>query len=56
LIVGCPAPFTKIFLFFRNPNQLYILAVPFPQEGRLMIVTIAERDAVDADAPITNGV
>ncbi|HTB00403.1 MAG TPA: hypothetical protein VK804_08010 [Bradyrhizobium sp.] len=28
---------------------------PVPQEGRLAIVTDAERDAVDADAPLTNG-
>jgi hypothetical protein len=30
-------------------------AIPFPQEGRIAIVTDAGRDAVDADAPITNG-
>jgi hypothetical protein len=28
---------------------------PAPLEGRLAIVTDAGRDAVDADAPITNG-
>jgi hypothetical protein len=28
---------------------------PVPREGRLAIVTDAGRDAVDADAPITNG-
>jgi hypothetical protein len=28
---------------------------PVPPEGRLAIVTDAGRDAVDVDAPITNG-
>jgi hypothetical protein len=28
----CPAPFAKIFLFFRNPNQPYISHVP-PHRG-----------------------
>jgi hypothetical protein len=28
---------------------------PVPKEGRFAIVTNAGRDAVDADAPITNG-
>ena len=28
---------------------------PVPKEGRVAIVTAAGRDAVDADAPITNG-
>jgi hypothetical protein len=31
-------------------------AVPFRQEGRFAIVTNAGRDAVDVDAPTTNGV
>ena len=55
-IVACPAPFAKIFLFFRNPNQFYIRDRPVPKEGRVAIVTAAGRDAVDAEAPITNGV
>ena len=48
--------FAKIFLFFRNQNQSYICRRLVPLEGRLAIVTDAGRDAVDADAPITNGV
>ena len=28
---------------------------PVPQKGRLEIVTDAGQDAVDADAPLTNG-
>jgi hypothetical protein len=32
----------------------YRSAVPFLQRGRLAIVTDAERDAVDADALLTN--
>jgi hypothetical protein len=28
---------------------------PVPKEGRVAIVTAAGRDAVDAEAPITNG-
>ena len=51
----CPDPFEKIFRFAATPNQIYIDHRPVPLEGRLMIVTIAGRDAVDADAPITNG-
>jgi hypothetical protein len=45
----------KYFLFAPNPNHFtyYCRLVPF--EGRLAIVTDAGRDAVDVDAPITNG-
>ena len=35
---------------------MYSLPVPFLPKGRLAIVTDAERDAVDVDAPLTNGV
>jgi hypothetical protein len=55
----CPwsqAPQQKIFCFSENPNQVYILCRPVPLRGRLAIVTDAERDAVDVDAPLTNGV
>jgi hypothetical protein len=52
---GCPAPFAKIILFSRTPNQNYMIRRPVPKEGRHAIVTAAGRDAVDADAPITNG-
>ena len=52
LAVGaCPAPFAKIFLFFRNANQA-ICSPSCPTEGRLEIVTDAGQDAVDADALI----
>jgi hypothetical protein len=51
---ACPAPFEKIFWFSEDPNQFYIPHRPTPPEGRIMIVN-AGRDAVDADAPITNG-
>jgi hypothetical protein len=51
----CPAPFAKIFRFPRRANHLYKLAPSRPTEGRHAIVTAAGRDAVDADAPITNG-
>jgi hypothetical protein len=35
---------------------MYIDSVPFLPKGRLAIVTDAERDAMDVDAPLTNGV
>ena len=40
-----------------RPTQItsLIAAVPSHFEGRLAIVTDAGRDAVDVDAPITNG-
>jgi hypothetical protein len=34
---------------------VYRSVVPFLPKGRLAIVTDAERDAVDVDAPLTNG-
>jgi hypothetical protein len=39
-----------------DPKQAYSTSVPFLPKGRLAIVTDAERDAVDVDAPLTNGV
>jgi hypothetical protein len=42
------APRSKIFRFAFDPNQQYIAPRPVPHEGRLAIVTDAERDAVDA--------
>ena len=42
-----PSPSTQITSIFP-PSR--------PTEGRLAIVTDAGRDAVDADAPLTNGV
>ena len=52
---SCQAPPIKIFWFSEGPNQIYIRRVPFLPKGRLAIVTDAERDAVDVDAPLTNG-
>jgi hypothetical protein len=45
----------KYFCFFEDTNQCISVAIPSHTEGRLAIVTNAGRDAVDADAPITNG-
>ena len=40
-----------------TPSDFRIIVPPSRsfQKGRLAIVTDAERDAVDADAPLTNG-
>jgi len=38
-----------------RPTQITSHIAPVPLEGRLAIVTDAGRDAVDAEAPITNG-
>jgi hypothetical protein len=51
----------QIFSLFQNLLDYaefpkYRCAVPFLPKGRLAIVTDAERDAVDVDAPLTNGV
>jgi hypothetical protein len=45
----------KNILFFRNCKSVYIDDRPASQEGRFAIVTSVRRDAVDADAPLTNG-
>jgi len=50
--LGCPAPSAKIFLFFRNPNQRYIVSRPVPEEGRWPSSRTLGRDAVDADGAI----
>jgi len=49
------SPARKNILIFRNRKSVYIAACPVPLEGRFAIVTDAGRDAVDVDAPITNG-
>src|ERR1700722_11221078 len=50
----CPVPPVKIFCF--SEMQITSIFTPSrPTEGRVAIVTAAGRDAVDADAPITNG-
>src|SRR6202035_4746758 len=52
---SCPAPSEKIFWF--SEIQISPIFTPSrPTEGRVAIVTAAGWDAVDADAPITNGV
>jgi hypothetical protein len=43
------------FRFSPDPNQLYIRCRLVPLEGRIAIVTDAGWDAVDVDAPLTNG-
>jgi hypothetical protein len=44
----------KYFWFSETQIKLYP-SLSHPTEGRIMIVTNAGWDAVDADAPITNG-
>jgi hypothetical protein len=46
----------KYFIFSSDPNHRLISRRPVPSEGRLAIVTDAGRDAVDVDAPTTNGI
>jgi hypothetical protein len=46
----------KKYSAFRTPQIILASCVRLvPPEGRLAIVTDAGRDAVDADAPLTNG-
>jgi hypothetical protein len=45
----------KYFAFAPDPNHFTYSRRLVPPEGRLAIVTDAGRDAVDVDAPITNG-
>ena len=54
-ILPVQSPFAKTFLFAPYPNHFHIPTHPTPLEGRIAIVTDAGRDAVDADAPLTNG-
>jgi hypothetical protein len=46
--------FSEIILT-TYPNHQYTAFVPSQYEGRFAIVTSAGWDAVDADAPLTNG-
>jgi hypothetical protein len=55
VVSRCLSPFAKIFFFALPPNQIYIPHRPTSLEGRFAIVTDARRDAVDADALLTNG-
>jgi hypothetical protein len=45
----------KKYSAFPNYKSLASWARLVPTEGRLAIVTDAGRDAMDADAPLTNG-
>jgi hypothetical protein len=49
------SPILKNILIFRIGKSVYIHRHPVPHEGRFAIVTDAGWDAVDVDAPITNG-
>jgi hypothetical protein len=56
MMFACPAPFEKIFCFSEHPNQLYSLAIPSHTKGAFRDRHERwVRDAVDADAPLTNG-
>jgi hypothetical protein len=47
--------FRKNILIFRKPKSLAYSSRPVPHEGRFAIVTDAGQDAMDVEAPITNG-
>jgi hypothetical protein len=47
--------FDKNILIFRMRKSVHIRCRLVPLEGRIAIVTDAGRDAVDAEAPLTNG-
>jgi hypothetical protein len=49
------SPLCKNISVFPKCESGYMICRPVPLEGRFAIVTDAGRDAVDADAPITNG-
>jgi hypothetical protein len=51
---ACPVVSPKIFLFPSDPNHRLIPDYPAPNEGRFAIVTDVGRDAVDAEALLTN--
>jgi hypothetical protein len=48
-VIGCPAPFEKIFWFSEDANQSISFAVPSRKRGARAIVTDAGWDAVDAE-------
>jgi hypothetical protein len=50
----CPVLVQKIICFTSDPNHRLISCRPAPNEGRFAIVTDVGRDAVDADALLTN--
>ena len=49
------SPSFKNILFFRSAKSFVYSQPSCPTEGRFAIVTDAGQDAVDVDAPITNG-
>jgi hypothetical protein len=49
------SPFCKNILIFRRRKSVYMLIPSCSVRGALAIVTDVEQDAVDADAPLTNG-
>ncbi len=53
---GRVQPHWKKYSDFPKRKISAIFSPSRPTEGRVAIVTAAGRDAVDADAPITNGV
>jgi hypothetical protein len=50
----CPALRAKIFCFLSDPNHLPIPRHPVPEEGRWPSSRTLGRDAVDAEALLTN--
>jgi hypothetical protein len=52
---GVSSPLRKNIPFRAYPKSNLYQSLSRPTEGRHAIVTAAGRDAVDADAPITNG-
>jgi hypothetical protein len=49
------SPLCKNISVFQKYKSGYMICRPVPLEGRFAIVTDAGRDAVDADALLTNG-
>ena len=54
--LGGPALCAKIFHFHSEANHLRIASHPVPEEGRWPSSRTLGRDAVDADALLTNSV
>ena len=63
LIMGMPIPIyrnrvkprNKKYFALPNAKSAHIFTIPSRPEGRIMIVTIVGRVAVDAEVPLTNG-
>jgi hypothetical protein len=54
-VIPCVQISRKKYSAFRNPQIIGILRPSRPSRGAFAIVTNAGWDAVDADAPLTNG-